>query len=44
MFDHVGFRKFVSGLQPNFKLVSRNTLKRDILKIYDYEKQKSGKD
>jgi hypothetical protein len=41
MVDHVGFRKFVSGLQPNFKLVSRNTLKRDILKIYDYEKQKS---
>jgi hypothetical protein len=27
MVDHVGFRKFVSGLQPNFKLVSRNTLK-----------------
>ncbi|GMY21390.1 zinc finger BED domain-containing protein RICESLEEPER 2-like [Fagus crenata] len=41
MVDHVGFRRFVSGLQPNFKLVSRNTLKRDILKIYDYEKQKS---
>ena len=41
MVDHVGFRKFVRGLQPNFKLVSRNTLKRDILKIYDYEKQKS---
>uniref|UniRef100_A0A2N9E8Y2 BED-type domain-containing protein n=1 Tax=Fagus sylvatica TaxID=28930 RepID=A0A2N9E8Y2_FAGSY len=41
MVDHVGFRRFVSGLQPNFKLVSRNTLKQDILKIYDYEKQKS---
>ena len=41
MVDHVGFRKFVSGLQPNFKLVSRNTLKRDILKIYNYEKQKT---
>uniref|UniRef100_A0A2N9J0F8 HAT C-terminal dimerisation domain-containing protein n=1 Tax=Fagus sylvatica TaxID=28930 RepID=A0A2N9J0F8_FAGSY len=41
MVDHVGFRRFVSGLQPNFKLVSRNTLKRDILKIYDYERQKS---
>ena len=38
--DHVGFRKFVSGLQPNFKLVLRNTLKWDILKIYDYKKQK----
>ena len=30
--DHVGFRDFVGDLQPNFKIVGRNTLKRDIKK------------
>lgn len=33
--DHVGFRKFVASLQPLFKIVSRNTIKNDILKIFD---------
>ena len=41
--DHIGFREFVASLQPLFKLVSRNTLKSDILKIYDNEREKALK-
>ena len=40
MVDHIGFREFVADLQPMFKLVTRNTLKSDILKIYDNEREK----
>ena len=43
MVDHIGFREFVSSFQLLFKLVSRNTLKNDILKIYDNEKEKTLK-
>ena len=39
--DHVGFRKFVSSLQPLFKMVSRNTIKNDILKLFQEEKTKA---
>ena len=28
MVDHIGFKEFVADLQPMFKLVTRNTLKR----------------
>ena len=38
--DHYAFRKFCTGLQPLFTVVSRNTLKKDVLKIYDDEKAK----
>lgn len=38
--EHVGFRKFCSGLQPLFKMVARNTVKKDILKIYQFQKCK----
>ena len=38
MVDRVGFKKFVTSLQPLFKMVSRNTIKEDILKIYNMEK------
>lgn len=41
--DHVGFRRFVNGLQPMFKMVSRNTIRSDIMKIYDNEKAKQCK-
>lgn len=41
--DHEGFQDFVSSLQPCFKMISRNTLKNDILKIYDEEKSKCYK-
>ena len=40
MVDHIGFKEFVADLQPIFKLVTRNTLKNDILKIYDNEREK----
>lgn len=39
--DHVGFRRFCHALNPAFHVVSRNTLKRDILKIYDVERVKT---
>ena len=41
--DHIGLREFVNSLQPLFKLISRNTLKSDILKIYDNEREKTLK-
>ena len=40
MVDHIGFKEFMVDLQPMFKLVTRNTLKSDILKIYDNEREK----
>ena len=39
--DHVGFQDFVGGLRPNFKIVGKNTLKRDIKKNYNEKKQKT---
>ncbi|KAL4651936.1 hypothetical protein ACB092_01G196900, partial [Castanea dentata] len=39
--DHVGFRDFIGGLWPNFKIVGRNTLKQDIKKNYNEKKQKT---
>ena len=38
--DHIGFREFVGSLQLLFKIISRNTLKSDIFKIYDNEREK----
>jgi hypothetical protein len=38
MVDHVGFRRFCSALQPLFKHVSRNTIKKDILDMYEVYK------
>ena len=43
MVDHIAFREFVSSLQLLFKLISRNTLKSDIIKICDNEREKSLK-
>ena len=42
MVEHHG-RKFVGGLQPLFKVPCRNTVKSDILKIYDFERLKTRK-
>ncbi|XP_026440579.1 zinc finger BED domain-containing protein RICESLEEPER 2-like [Papaver somniferum] len=39
--EHAGFRRYSNALQPFFKVVSRSTIKRDILKIYDEEKTKT---
>ncbi|KAL7082188.1 hypothetical protein ACP275_14G084000 [Erythranthe tilingii] len=38
--DYVGFRKFAFALQPLFKMLSRNTIKGDIFKIYDIKREK----
>ncbi|XP_026396612.1 zinc finger BED domain-containing protein RICESLEEPER 2-like [Papaver somniferum] len=38
--EHEGFRRYSNALQPLFKVVSRNTIKNDIFKIYDEEKVK----
>ncbi|TVU46145.1 hypothetical protein EJB05_05663, partial [Eragrostis curvula] len=39
--DHHGFRKFVSALQPLFKMGTRNTIRRDIISFYEGEKRKA---
>ena len=38
--DHAGFREFVRNLQPLFKMVSRTTIKKDCIKIFEEEKEK----
>ena len=38
MVDHLGFRSFVRSLNDNFKMMSRNTLRSDVLKLYNTEK------
>ena len=38
MVDHIGFRRFVESLNCNFKMISRSTLKRDIMKMFKEEK------
>ncbi|KAK2656262.1 hypothetical protein Ddye_009314 [Dipteronia dyeriana] len=40
MVEHSGFHRFMGTAQPLFKIPSRNTLKCDILQIYDYERAK----
>ena len=39
MVDHVGFRKFCAVLQPLFKVVSRNTIRKDIFTMYELQKE-----
>ncbi|CAA0825803.1 Unknown protein [Striga hermonthica] len=41
MVDHTGFRRFVSALQPLFKMVTRNTIRKDIMDAYMEEKKKA---
>ncbi|KAK2659287.1 hypothetical protein Ddye_005820 [Dipteronia dyeriana] len=41
MVEHLGFRRFMKIVQPLFMVASRNTIKNDILKIYDYERSKT---
>ncbi|KAG6518550.1 hypothetical protein ZIOFF_022029 [Zingiber officinale] len=40
MVDHVSFRRYSYALQPIFKVVSWNTIKTDIMKIFEYERNK----
>ena len=39
MVDHVGFKKFCAALQPLFKVVSRNTIRKDIFTMYELQKE-----
>ena len=39
MVDHVGFKKFCATLQPLFKVVSRNTIRKDIFTMYELQKE-----
>lgn len=39
--EHIGLRDFLKSLEPRFQIISRSTIKRDILKLYDYEKKKT---
>jgi hypothetical protein len=43
MVDHYGFRKYSNTLQPLFKMITRNTVKKDIHKIYNVERDKTIK-
>ena len=38
MVDHIRFRDFANSLNPSFKIISRNTLKIDIMKVFESEK------
>jgi len=40
MVDHIGFKEFCDDVQPLFKVISRNTLKKDIMKDYNAKKEK----
>ncbi|KMZ60030.1 hypothetical protein ZOSMA_61G00010 [Zostera marina] len=37
--DHVGFREFVSSLNPQFKLCHRHTIRKDCISFYESEKK-----
>ena len=39
--EHFWFKRYSEGLQPLFKVPSRHTVKRDIMKIYEAEKKKT---
>ncbi|WCJ21043.1 Zinc finger BED domain-containing protein RICESLEEPER 2 [Euphorbia peplus] len=41
--DFIGFREYSSFLQPIFKMPSRNTVRADIIKLYEYEKARMMK-
>jgi hypothetical protein len=43
MVEHIGFKEFCASMQPLFNLVSRNTIKADIMKIYADEKENAKK-
>lgn len=41
MVEHWAFKRFIRSLIPMFKHITRNTLKSNILKIYDHERDKT---
>ena len=40
MVDHVCFRKFCATLQPLFKVVSRNTIRKDIMEMHEGQRDR----
>ncbi|KAJ1386816.1 Ribonuclease H-like superfamily [Sesbania bispinosa] len=36
--EHIGFRRYSTALQPMFQVPCRNTIKKEIIKIYEFEK------
>ena len=38
--EHVGFRRYSRGPKPSFAMISRNPLRKDILKVFDSRKEK----
>ncbi|KAL6279059.1 hypothetical protein ACE6H2_015940 [Prunus campanulata] len=43
MVDHIGFKMYSNALQPLFKVCSRNTIKNDIFKVFEVEREKTMK-
>lgn len=41
--DHIGFRRFVASLQPLFHVPCRNTIRKEIFKVYEFEKTITSK-
>jgi hypothetical protein len=41
--EHTGFRRFVGSLQPVFRVPCRNTIKKEIFKVYEFEMAKTLK-
>ncbi|KAK3001103.1 hypothetical protein RJ639_021546 [Escallonia herrerae] len=41
--DHVGFRRYSSALQPLFKIPTRDSVKSDIINIYEHEREQMMK-
>lgn len=41
--NHIGFRRYSFELQPLFKVPSRNTIKKDIIKTFEVEREKTMK-
>ena len=43
MVDHIGFRRYSKSLNPDFKMISRNTLRSEIFSTYKEEREKLKK-
>ncbi|KAL6222438.1 hypothetical protein ACLB2K_005830 [Fragaria x ananassa] len=43
MVEHLGFKRYSKALQPSFKVPCRNTIKKEIMKIFEFEKEKTMK-
>lgn len=36
--DHVGFKRYSAALRPSFQVPSKSTIKKEIFKLYDFER------